>query len=78
MEFESVLNSIEFENYKEEAIFKNMSSLRSMFPKINKSKNPFAAEKWIMGNLRPIALGNIPLRELNKFVKKSLTEGGVK
>jgi glutamyl-tRNA(Gln) amidotransferase subunit E len=78
MEFESVLNSIEFENYKKEAIFKNVSSLQSMFPKINKSKNPLAAEKWIMGNLRPIALGNIPLKELNKYVRKSLTKGGVK
>jgi len=78
MEFESVLNSLEFENYKKEAIFKNVSSLRSMFQKINKSKNPKAAEKWIMGNLRPIALGNIPLEELNKFVQNSLNEGGVK
>jgi len=78
MEFESVLNSIEFENYKKEAIFKNVSSLQSMFPKINKSKNPLAAEKWIMGNLRPIALGNIPLKELSKFVRNSLNEGGAK
>ena len=55
----------------------NVSSLQSMFPKINKSKNPKAAEKWIMGNLRPIALGNIPLRELNTFIQKSISEGGV-
>ncbi|MDP8203530.1 MAG: Glu-tRNA(Gln) amidotransferase subunit GatE [Candidatus Tenebribacter mawsonii] len=78
MEFESVLNSLEFENYKKEAILKNVSSLQSMFPKISKSKNPKAAEKWIMGNLRPIALGNIPLQELNKFVRKSLAEEGAK
>ncbi|MCK5050570.1 MAG: Glu-tRNA(Gln) amidotransferase GatDE subunit E, partial [Candidatus Cloacimonetes bacterium] len=78
MEFESVLNSLEFEGYKKEAILKNVISLQLMFPKINRSKNPKAAEKWIMGNLRPIALGNIPLRELNDFVQKSLSEGGVK
>ena len=78
MEFESVLNSLEFEGYNKEAILMNVSSLQSMFPKINRSKNPKAAEKWIMGNLRPIALGNIPLRELNDFVQKSLTAGGAK
>jgi len=78
MEFESVLNSLEFERYTKEAILKNVSSLQSMFPKINKSKNPKAAEKWIMGNLRPIAMGNMPLRELNDFVRKSLSEGGAR
>ena len=78
MEFDSVLNSIEFESYKKEAIFKNVSSLKSMFLKINRSKNPLAAEKWIMGNLRPIALGNISLRKLNIFVRNSLSEGGAK
>ncbi len=78
MEFESVLNSLEFEGYKKDAILRNVSSLQSMFPKINRSRNPKAAEKWIMGNLRPIALGNIPLRELNDFVQKSLTTGGAK
>ena len=78
MEFESVLNSLEFESYKKEVILKNVSSLKSMFLKINRSKNPLAAEKWIMGNLRPIAIGNIPLQELNAFVRKSLSEGGAK
>jgi glutamyl-tRNA(Gln) amidotransferase subunit E len=49
-----------------------------MFTKINKSKNPLAVEKWIMGNLRPIALGNVPLHELNTFVRKFLSKGGAK
>ncbi|MDP8267312.1 MAG: Glu-tRNA(Gln) amidotransferase subunit GatE [Candidatus Tenebribacter davisii] len=78
MDFESVLNSLEFEKYKKETILKNVGSLKTMFPKIINSKNPLAPEKWIMGNLRPIALGNIPLRELNKFVRESLSDGGVK
>ena len=78
MDFESVLNSLEFEKYKKETILKNVSSLQTMFPKINNSKNPLAPEKWIMGNLRPIALGNIPLRELNEFVRESLSDGGAK
>lgn len=78
MEFESVLNSLKYEKYTKEVVMKNVSSLQSMFPKINTSKNPLAAEKWIMGNLRPIALGNISLRELNKFVQISLSEGDVK
>jgi len=78
MEFESVLNLLEFEIYPKEKILKNVINLKSMFPKIDKSKNPKATKKWIMGNLRPIALGNIPLRELNKFVRESLSNGGVK
>ncbi len=78
MEFESVLNSLEYEKYPKEKILKNVTSLQSMFPKINKSTNPKAAEKWIMGNLRPIALGNIPLQELNKYVQESISKGGAK
>ena len=78
MEFESVLNSLEYEKYPKEKILKNVASLQSMFPKIKKSKNLNAAEKWIMGNLRPIALGNIPLQELNRYVQESLLKGGSK
>jgi glutamyl-tRNA(Gln) amidotransferase subunit E len=78
MAFDSVLIALEFEKYSKEKVLKNVSSLQSMFAKINKSKNPKAAEKWIMGNLRPIALGNIKLMELSKYVQESLQSGGAK
>lgn len=78
MEFESVLNSLEFEKYPKTKIISNVQSLISMFPKIKKTKNPKACEKWIMGNLRPVALGNISLNELNKIVQDTIAKGGVK
>jgi len=78
MEFESVLNLLEFEKFPRDKIVKNISNLQLMFPKIKKSKNPRAAEKWIMGNLRSISLGNIPLKELNRYVLESLSNGGSK
>jgi len=78
MEFESVLTSLDYYKYPKDKILKNITNLQLMFLKIKKSKNPNAIENWIMGNLRPIALGNIPLQELYKYVQKSLATGGTK
>jgi len=76
IEFDSVLNLIEFEEYNKNAILKNIKSLRSIFNGITHSRNPQAEWKWIMGNLRSIALGNMPLRELSQIVAQELKEEG--
>ncbi len=76
IEFDSVLNLIEFEEYTSADILKNLKSLRNIFKSICSTSNPEAKLKWIMGNLRSIALGNIQLRELHAIVKKELDDSG--
>jgi glutamyl-tRNA(Gln) amidotransferase subunit E len=79
MDFNSILNLIEYKAADQKGLRKNIKQLRSMFKSINRSKNPAAEVKWIMGNLRPAALGNIPLSELYQVVVKEMAaEGGEK
>lgn len=78
MDFDSILNTIKFEKLKKEQIIGNIPSLRKMFVTIRNSKNPLAEEKWIMGNLRKIALGNMSLRDVKKEVGNVLSSGGAK
>ncbi|MCF7794540.1 MAG: Glu-tRNA(Gln) amidotransferase subunit GatE [Candidatus Cloacimonetes bacterium] len=79
IEMDSILNLIKFEKHSKQDILKNLKSLRTMFKSICKTKNPDAEQKWIMGNLRTIALGNLSLKELHKIVVEELAlNGGAK
>jgi glutamyl-tRNA(Gln) amidotransferase subunit E len=69
---------LEFNQYSPDTILKNLKGLRNIFKSICKSNNPDAELKWIMGNLRPLALGNIPLNKLREMVGKELSENGGK
>ncbi len=71
MEFESILNLVKYERHTKEDIMQNIPSLRAMFKEIGKNENPDAENRWIMGRLRPIALGNMRLKELHLAVKES-------
>ncbi len=72
MEFESILNLVTFERHQKDEILNNIPSLHAMFKKIGCTLDSNAEEKWIMGHLRPIALGNMRLKELNQAVQKIL------
>lgn len=72
MDFRSVLNTIRYERHKSAEILKNIGSLRKMFRKIGTTHTPEAEADWIMGNLRPLALGNMPLKELRREIDKIL------
>jgi len=78
MDFDSILNTIKFEKFKKEQILGNIPSLRKMFVTIRTSKDPLAEEKWIMGNLRKIALGNMSLRDIKIEVGNVLSIRGAK
>jgi len=41
-----------------------------MFKEIGITLNSIAEKKWIMGRLRPLALGNIQLKELHQTVQQ--------
>lgn len=72
MDFRYVLNTIHYREVKAGEILKDVPSLRTLFGQIRKSKDPDAAARWIMGNLRRLAIGNVPLRELREEIDRAL------
>ncbi|HUU06384.1 MAG TPA: Glu-tRNA(Gln) amidotransferase subunit GatE [Patescibacteria group bacterium] len=64
MDFESVLTTVNFKRMSREEILAPLPLLKEKFKKIATSKDPTAAGRWIVGNLRKLALGNMPMREL--------------
>jgi len=73
MDFNSVLNSIEFKRLSESQILQYIHELADVFTKIRTSKDPAAQAHWIMGNLRSLALGNLPLNQLKQKVETALS-----
>jgi len=72
--FQSVLMAINYKKTTLEAVSSKIPELKSEFKKINSSKNPLAARDWIMGKLRELALGNVPLRELSQTIEEKIFE----
>ncbi len=64
MDFESVLTTVNFKRLDREEILAPLPILVEKFKQIGTSKDPAAASRWIVGNLRKLALGNMPMREL--------------
>lgn len=65
MEFESVLTSIHFKPNDKNNIIDRIPFLKKKFNRVRASSNAADEHNWIMGQLRPVALGNIPLTELS-------------
>jgi glutamyl-tRNA(Gln) amidotransferase subunit E len=77
MDFESVLTTIGYRPVTEEEILENIPILKEKFLEISKHKDPAAMVLWVMGTLRPLALGNMPLKELQvKIVETDGNEDG--
>jgi glutamyl-tRNA(Gln) amidotransferase subunit E len=72
MVFDSVLTTIGYKKYAADEIAANIPILRDKFAEIRTSPRQDAAVDWIMGNLRPMALGNMPLRDLRVRVEKEI------
>lgn len=72
MQFDSVLNSINFRKVNAKIIFGQIPFLVEKFQQIAKVNTKKNQKNWIMGQLRNMAIGNIPLMELNQEVEKQL------
>ncbi len=72
MVFDSVLTASGYRKYTPEAILAYLPNLRQKYSEIKTSKRPEAECDWIMGRLRPIAIGNMPLAELRRQVEKGM------
>ncbi len=72
MDFDSVLEIINFKRISKEQILSHISFFKEKFEQTAKNKTNLNERDWIMGELNNIALGNINLTELSKLVEKEL------
>lgn len=70
MVFDSVLIATGYKKYTPAQILAYLPDLRKKYSQIQTSSRPGADIDWIMGRLRPIAVGNMPLAELRRRVEK--------
>ncbi len=68
--FDSVLSSIEFKKNSVDKLRPYIKTLKGKFKEINSSRDPEASTRWVMGQLRTRAIGNLPLSELRTMVEK--------
>lgn len=71
MDFESVLVNINYKAYKENDIVSQIPFLKDKFEKIRHSQDDWVSSKWIMGELRKIAVGNVPLHKIRNIVEQA-------
>jgi glutamyl-tRNA(Gln) amidotransferase subunit E len=69
MDFDSVLTTIGYRQVPEEEILSTIPVLKEKFLEISKAKDNTAMVLWVMGKLRPLALGNMEMKELRGKVE---------
>jgi glutamyl-tRNA(Gln) amidotransferase subunit E len=75
MDFQSVLTTIQHQALSPEEILEHIPVLTEKFREISKLNEKPAMVRWVMGRLRPLALGNINLKELRENVEASAGGG---
>ena len=68
MDFPSVLESIHFKKVSKDGIFSHIPFLKKKYAEIGRSKKKKDETNWIMGELKHLAIGNIPFDELREIV----------
>jgi glutamyl-tRNA(Gln) amidotransferase subunit E len=66
MDFQSVLTTINFKKLDRDEILAALPFLKEKFQKIRTSKDSDAAVRWIVGSMRKLALGNMPMRDVHE------------
>lgn len=75
MDFESILTTLDYRRQNKEQILSYIPTLRQKFGEIKSSPDPMAGVRWIMGQLRKRAIGNMCLEELGGIVEKEMIHG---
>lgn len=70
MDYESVLTSIKFKKKTKDELRSSVEFLMSKFIENGKNKVKSAQLDWVLGQVRPMALGNIDLKELIIQIEK--------
>jgi len=68
-DFDSILKILKYKKTNRRDILSQIPDLNKKFNQINLSKNSTAQTDWIMGKLRPIALGNMDLKTLREIIE---------
>ena len=71
MDFESVLTIIKYKKMSKKEVLAHVSFLKNKFSEIKRNDSPQNETNWIMGELRPLAMGNISMKELSKAIKEN-------
>jgi glutamyl-tRNA(Gln) amidotransferase subunit E len=66
--FPVILKSLKYQKLSRTDILSRISKFETKFRTIRKSKAERAVTRWIMGQLRPLAMGNMDFNELKKAV----------
>ena len=69
MDFDSILTSIRFKRYTEAEIREKMPILVKKFKEGKQAVDRKDLINWVMGQLRNIAVGNISLKKLSKYIQ---------
>lgn len=72
MQFDSVLNSMNFKRYQKEIIYGQIPFLKAKFSQTAHTNNMKNELTWIMGQLRRMAIGNIALIDLKREIEQQL------
>ena len=67
-DFESILGESEYQHYDKEDILSRVQELKLRYADVGTSKRRGAESAWVMGRLRPLALGNMDLKTLRDVV----------
>jgi glutamyl-tRNA(Gln) amidotransferase subunit E len=70
IDFESALVNIKFKRIDKKDIVSHVPSLKDKFKTIRRKDKPEIEAKWVMGELRKRAMGNISLKELYQVITK--------
>ena len=68
MDFESILTSINFKQISQHEILAKIPFLKKKFRQNSNNPDKMSEIRWIMGQLRNIAMGNIDLKELSNSI----------
>ncbi len=68
MDFDSILESINFKKIPKDKIISHIPFLKKKFSEIKRSEESKDELNWIMGELREEAIGNISMKELYNYV----------
>ena len=74
-EFPSILKRAAYKEITREQILSKIPALRAKYAQIRTAKDGSAEGRWIIGCLRPAAIGNLPMRELRTLVDEVLADG---
>ena len=68
-DFNTVLKNTGYQNLSQAEILSRISTLKTKYQQLTPTPNPAGESDWIMGQLRPLALGNMDLRQLRKTIE---------